>query len=129
MNEHLIKDLNRYADLLAEGELVSPDDLNCSAIMRLAAEALAQPAVAEQHKQEPVAWMHPDWRSYTRAPSPSVTPKEGWVPLYTTPPQRDSSATPLTWVGLTNEEIYSIDWKAEPNYARAIEAKLKEKNT
>ena len=34
-----------------------------------------------------------------------------------------------TWIGLTDEEIYSIDWKAEPNYARAIEAKLKEKNT
>ena len=51
MNKHLAKDLERYADMLAEGELVSPDDLNCSAVMRLAAEALAQP------EQELVAWL------------------------------------------------------------------------
>jgi hypothetical protein len=48
--------------------------------------------------------------------------------LYTTPPQR-------TWVGLTDEEIEK-HWKKQvgtvrPNYSftRAIEAKLKEKNT
>ena len=49
--------------------------------------------------------------------------------VYTTPPQR-------TWVGLTDEEIqkkrHLIDWTAGWSYntfARAIEAKLKEKNT
>jgi hypothetical protein len=49
------------------------------------------------------------------------------VPLYTTPPQR-------TWVGLTNEEMQTVV-DAQPLvsninvYFRAIEAKLKEKNT
>ena len=51
--------------------------------------------------------------------------------LYITPPQR-------TWVGLTDEEIKSIwlsgkdygdDWLDVLGIARAIEAKLKEKNT
>ena len=39
------------------------------------------------------------------------------------PPQR-------TWVGLTDEEIDGCDWgQSERDFARAIEAKLKEKNT
>ena len=49
---------------------------------------------------------------------------EGRVPLYTAPPKRE-------WVGLTPYEIQEIHLK-EPhwgNFACAIEAKLKEKNT
>ena len=49
--------------------------------------------------------------------------------LYLSPPKRE-------WVGLTDEEInsvrYSRDWTAtltDTTFARAIEAKLKEKNT
>ena len=45
--------------------------------------------------------------------------------LYERPTQR-------TWVGLTDEEISAIDWKSDEtlhDFARAIEAKLKEKNT
>jgi hypothetical protein len=57
-------------------------------------------------------------------------PTEGdWEPLYTAPPQRE-------WQGLTDEEIkkeqHHIDWTNAHTYskfARAIEAKLKEKNT
>ena len=53
------------------------------------------------------------------------------VPLYTAPLQRE-------WVGLTDEEIDEIDeitWDSEyqlwgiHDFARALEAKLKEKNT
>jgi hypothetical protein len=46
------------------------------------------------------------------------------VPLYTHPPQR-------TWVGLTDDEIALInaDYPHPQGFARAIEAKLKEKNT
>ena len=36
------------------------------------------------------------------------------------------------WVGLTDEEISAIDWKSDEtlhDFAQAIEAKLKEKNT
>ena len=43
----------------------------------------------------------------------------------TTPPQR-------TWVGLTDEDIEAAYWQTNPSlerFARAIEAKLKEKNT
>ena len=76
-------------------------------------EALAQP------EQEPVAWMndtgtHIDLNFSGRG-----------TPLYITPPQR-------TWVGLTDEEISAIDWKSDEtlhDFARAIEAKLKQKNT
>jgi hypothetical protein len=55
------------------------------------------------------------------------------APLYTTPP---IVATPLAaqkpWVGLTDEEVMqtmSGDWTSQFYFARAIEAKLKEKNT
>ena len=37
-----------------------------------------------------------------------------------------------TWVGLTDEEISEVDWKSNETlheFARAIEAKLKEKNS
>ena len=46
------------------------------------------------------------------------------VPLYATPPQR-------TWVDLTSAEIgeiYRVGWANNMELARAIEAKLKEKN-
>jgi hypothetical protein len=54
---------------------------------------------------------------------------ENWTPLYTAPPKKE-------WVGLTDEEINSVrhnrDWTApwtDTTFARAIEAKLREKNT
>ncbi len=75
---------------------------------------------------EPVAWMNPDWLTYTRAPAPVVCYKENWTPLYTAPPQRE-------WQGLTDEEIYACsDTPWTPTglkCIRAIEAKLREKNT
>ena len=53
---------------------------------------------------------------------------ENWTPVHTAPPKKE-------WVGLTDEEINSVrykrDWTAtwtDTNFARAIEAKLKEKN-
>ena len=81
-------------------------------------EALSQP------EQEPVAWMgaHDHTDLYYRKP-----PQVDVVPLYTTPPQR-------TWVGLTQQDIdIAFDDTQEgggfDDFARAIEAKLKEKNT
>ena len=72
-------------------------------------EALAQP------EQEPVAW--------------EVGVVDGVVTRRLAPPQR-------TWVGLTDEEISGVlgsDIHDEPSgelrFIRAIEAKLKEKNT
>ena len=90
-------------------------------------EALAQ------QEQKPVAWVSTtellvmrgnalggakDWRVNL-----GLEPEEGDVGLYTTPPQR-------TWVGLTDED--DIDWEDGGNLkdlVKAIEAKLKEKNT
>ena len=53
---------------------------------------------------------------------------ENWTPVYTAPPKKE-------WVGLTDEEINSVrhnrDWTAawtDTTFARAIEAKLREKN-
>jgi len=84
-------------------------------------EALAQP------EQEPVAWFStlPDGRLSIKIVG---KPTEGnWEPLYTTPPQR-------TWVGLTDSEIGTVAYNVNPldgirQFARAIEAKLLEKNT
>jgi hypothetical protein len=77
--------------------------------------------------QEPVAW-------FCELPDNKISikivgkPTEGnWKPLYTAPPQRE-------WQGLTDEEVKSaaslgIYEKPLIEFARAIEAKLKEKNT
>ena len=78
--------------------------------------ALAQPA------QEPFGYFRYDARF------------DAWVqncennqgtPFYTAPSQRP-------WVGLTDEEIAAFDWNhavVDAECVRAIEAKLKEKNT
>ena len=90
---------------------------------------------ALEAKYEPVAYINVEqrkleWAKYVSWGTPTVVnlPK---IPLYTTPPQR-------TWVGLTDEEIVELHheikvqlmgtYKTEDIY-RAIEAKLKEKNT
>jgi len=80
----------------------------------------ASPKHAEQaEKQEPVAWMSSHDVGFKRSEF-GDTPT---VPLYTTPqPQRE-------WVGLTDED--EIDWDGGDlkSLVKAIEAKLKEKNT
>ena len=67
---------------------------------------------------EPVAWMDADGNV-----SDNNDHKCFPIPLYTTPPQR-------TWVSLTDEEIHesSKGHIVRFTYARAIEAKLKERN-
>jgi len=73
-------------------------------------------------KQQPVAWVYVnrdgecEQIEYGKPfDDPSITP------LYTAPPQRE-------WVGLTDEDIDAA-WKDKLSFSRAIEAKLKEKNT
>ena len=86
----------------------------------------AQPAVTESHKQKPVAWLSKSGKGlWFHEPNANLNA----TPLYTTPPQR-------TWVGLTDEEIKRIGkLDLDSNYfglwydfAKAIEAKLKERN-
>lgn len=83
-----------------------------------------------QPEQEPVAWVGPSWLNpETRTwESESFSPKpiKGWIPLYTAPRQ---------WQGLTDDEIVLICGECAAShaddlrYARAIEAKLRERNT
>ena len=81
-----------------------------------AQDKLVQPA------QEPVAWRY---RGNLHEFDPSDWATGPVTPLYTAPPQRP-------WVPLTDEEIALIDWESlttKKDCVRAIEAKLKEKNT
>jgi len=94
------------------------------------AASAARAAIAKAEKQsEPVAWMHCQGNFEEAACRPLDEDEilRGWTqkPLYTTPQQR-------TWVGLTNEEmndIWSDQKRSGESITRAIEAKLKEKNT
>ena len=82
-------------------------------------EALAEP------EKEPVAWMAytQEGQSAFVTDNPAqIHPSQRALPLYATP----------QWVGLTNQEIDQICGDVGYGYidvARAIEAKLKEKNT
>jgi hypothetical protein len=85
-------------------------------------EALAQP------EQEPVAIVDANDEGYWAEILPDRNVKVGQL-LYTTPPQR-------TWVGLTDDEILSISadcasshQHTDIHFARAIEAKLRSKNS
>jgi hypothetical protein len=79
-------------------------------------------------EQEPVAWVDKVWVErldiakqlrmellFSRCQL-----NNNQIPLYAAPPQRE-------WIGLTDEEIVACGW-CDLRFARAIEAKLKEKN-
>ena len=87
---------------------------------------------ALEQQAEPVAWMRLSKDGYDSAFRDHSTvvrctgnPWTGWVPLYSTPLQRQ-------WVGLTHAQTKEClqAWDENDAYAlcRAIEAKLKEKN-
>jgi len=74
--------------------------------------------------QEPVACVGPrHYERLTLLPRSIYQTFEREQPLYAKPQTKE-------WVGLTDEEIDECDWgQSERDHARAIEAKLKEKNT
>jgi hypothetical protein len=116
-----------YCDQKLEGVITTlrqalVDDVNTS-----------QERVDETTKQEhePVAWIS-DSPTKGNGKQLHWAKAEAWrwssniTPLYTTPPKRE-------WVGLTDEEILAeipiTTIRPATTFARAIEAKLKEKNT
>jgi hypothetical protein len=125
-----------------------PQDQVDEAIQTLR-QALAQP------EHEPVAWVVFDHKNNDIVWAEEGKKLKPETPLYTAPPNqewgnvtddalieevrrrgftiRDAQISPKRWVGLTNDEIDDL-WKTEYfnlhyELARAIEAKLKEKNT
>jgi hypothetical protein len=80
--------------------------------------ALRQLLEQPEPVQEPSYWLGYGLQAHTEKPF------EGATPLYTTPP-----AQPAAWVGLTEEELYAVRVPMSPEeIARAVEAKLREKN-
>ena len=85
-------------------------------------------ASVKQPEQEPVAWADKydlDREGHDFWVSRQANVRTG-VPLYTAPPQRE-------WQGLTDEEIAELWIDTEQrllmkDFARAVEAKLREKN-
>lgn len=45
MSDKLARDLERYADLVEDCALISPEEMNCASVMRLSAEALLSKTV------------------------------------------------------------------------------------
>ena len=99
-------------------------------------QAIAALRQALETEQEPVAWITDGgkgelwWYQSSKFDEEGnlIGPNPDDIPLYTAPPQRE-------WVGLTDQEINSVcykrDWTApwtNTTFARAIEAKLREKN-
>jgi hypothetical protein len=123
--KHALEELEEINKLsIGEGAICLPAEIDD------AMDALRQ-AIEQAEKQEqgePVGWIDNEGNMIC------TKINESCKPLYTTPQQR-------TWVGLTNKEIdkirntltlMSVEGRANFSiytYARAIEAKLKEKNT
>ena len=90
-------------------------------IDNMVADMVRRPA----QQQEPVAWLHP---ANATCVTTDPTAYARGIPLYTSPP----ASKP--WVGLTDDEIAlicaecSLRTPCDIYYARAIEAKLREKN-
>jgi hypothetical protein len=95
-------------------------------------QAITAIKAALEAKDEPVAWAK--FSAKGNIIDLLSEPDDDYTPLYTTPPQR-------TWVGLTNEETIAIELGLRiptgyrdaydlslQDFAKAIEAKLKEKN-
>ena len=77
-------------------------------------------SVYKEPKEEPVAWVY---NGILHEFDPSEFATSEVKPLYTAPPKRE-------WVGLTDEEMEDLwDRYAHMEMMRAIEAKIKEKNT
>ena len=103
-------------------DLLSEDDRNADKCIRILEAALAEPE--QEPEQEPVG----KFAKFSDGVWKEVTASSQGIFLYTAPPRKE-------WVSLTDEEITEIRLKmfdaVATNYEtyRAIESKLREKNT
>ena len=123
--EAVMQQWDYFRKLIADGDRSSfPRDwFESLADMRLVDDPSAAPV------QEPVAWatMLGSYSHVSWGKDRPDYPIRYEVPLYTTPP-----APQRQWVGLTDEELELLNDCGDTDsykFARAIEAKLKEKNT
>jgi hypothetical protein len=117
-----------FEEALAQSESES-DDLT-AAYLSGVYDGKNKYAPQRQPEQEPHCYM--DEYGYVEGEMKRYMEEQGgWFPVYTAPPQRE-------WVGLTEEEVSKLidieigfnsccGWEEE--YTRAVEAKLREKNT
>jgi hypothetical protein len=134
-----------WVDLTNEEIMAAPENLiTCIAYVRnklREKNAAPPPAAQPAPVQEPVAWMQEDGEHFSIWKDKYAT-----VPLYTTPPApqpvpvktyhdgKPWPVAPKTWVNLTDEDKAqciqaTIESGSVDELIRAIEAKLKEKNT
>jgi hypothetical protein len=119
-------DLRKAAELALDAlEILSKNELPKKGAVKAELDEVLIPILRQalaESEQKPLVWMN----KYGHVAS--FQNEEYKDPLYTAPPKRE-------WVGLTDEEIKSIcnEWKIMyggyvDNFAKFIEAKLKEKN-
>jgi hypothetical protein len=93
------------------------------------AELVRQDEREQAEKQEPKAWIY-EGNLHIFDPTDWAIEPESVQPLYTAPPKRE-------WVGLTDKEIslvldkntWASGYASWGQFAKDIEAKLKERNT
>jgi hypothetical protein len=101
-------------------------------------EALAQPEqepvdfATLLREAEEIVQSKPTWKRFIDG-TPLSNDIEVWMAVFAQDVARRTSPPQRPWVGLTDEEINKTHetkvWDARRSYARAIEAKLKDKNT
>ena len=123
-------------------KLLDDDDRDCAFVARILKAAFAEPAIKESLTvAEPIAWLV-TYGNFTHVEytKPNMVVDTYYQPLYTSPlaeqkPMLEMNPEKREWVGLTDEEVTEIRLKmfdvVATNYEayRAIEAKLREKNT
>lgn len=126
-------DLEKLADRFSEGWHTGIQ-IDASDVMLLLDSAEVLRAAIAQPEPKPVAWMLTELDGtplidcgdlVVKQRPVLVSDKTDCIPLYTAPSQRE-------WQGLTDEErlkTYLEAGSSHTKYGKAIEAKLKEKNT
>jgi hypothetical protein len=116
--EQLEQWLEALKDIDALHHPAEPESADAQKAIAEMEKVLAQPA-----QQEPAFWLNEQGQlKATRGDAERHSIGQKIISLYTAPPQRP-------WVDLTEEEIENCYGGAANDFARAVLAKLKERNT